>query len=453
MTTTPTNLHRGMESMNRTTGLLGRMLMGGLLLAASAGCSGLLDVQDPQRYTSEDLDNSLDAVTDGVEGDLYDAHDNVVMYASLASDEMQHSGTWADWDDLDHGRWAYDLSSASNAGYLRARWFARDAENRLQRVYEEQGLGDPMQSTGMAQVKTVEGWSDLLNAEMFCESPAVASGPAVSDQELMAIAKEELTTAMSVAQGASATDYYNWALAGRARANLWLGDYDAALADAEAVPPDFVHYAQYSVNGSNNWMVTVSTFGENNAGSVREEWWPMVDTVAEMLRDPYTGELDPRVPIHYNPGDKGVDGITDFYSQWKYRERGSDIPMTHSGEMKLIEAEVYWRKGDLAAAMEALNFLRTRVGLTALPTDPMPSADKVFEYFMHEMFAELFVEGRRFGYLARLGQVANVFGAMNDPQRPLPRPTKFPISSGEARYNPEIADNPTARCLPMSSGG
>ncbi|MGD8362696.1 MAG: RagB/SusD family nutrient uptake outer membrane protein, partial [Gemmatimonadota bacterium] len=374
----------------------------------------------------------------------------VVTHNSLASDELQHTGTWTWWDDSDHGRWRYDLQEASNSGYLRARWFARDTQERLKNVLGEQ---EAMTSPLMAQVMTVEGWSDLLNAESFCEAPAEASGPAVSDDELMAIARTELTNAMGVAQAAGATDYYNWALSGRARANLWLGDYSAALADAQAIPDDFIYYAKYSINGSNNWMVTVSTYGENNAGSVREKWWPQVDTVAEMLRDPYTDELDPRVPIHYNPGDKGVDGITDFYSQWKYQDRGSDIPYTHKGEMKLIEAEVYWRDNDLTNAMAALNWLRTRAGLTAHPTDPMPSADKVFEYFMHEMFAELFVEGRRFGYLDRLGQVEEIFGAMNDPSRPLPRPTKWTLTSSEARYNPEIEDNPSVRCLPMSGSG
>ena len=436
--------------MNRTTRLLGGSALAALLFMGVSGCGDLLNVSDPQRYTSDDLNQSLKAVADGVEGDLYSAHNVNVVYNALATDELQHSGTWTQWDDADHGRWIYDLQSASNGGYMQARWFARDTQQRLKDVLgEQEAMTDPM----MAQVMAVEGWADLLNAESFCEAPAEASGPAVSDQELMAIAKAEMTAAMSVAQASGATDYYNWALAGRARANLWLGDYAGALADAQAVPAGFMWAAKYSINGTNNWMVTVSTYGENNAGSVREKWWALVDTVAEKLMDPYTGELDPRVPIHYNPGDKGVDGITDFYSQWKYQDRGSDIPLTHKGEMKLIEAEVYWRNGDMANAMAALNFLRVRAGLTAHSTTPMPSADQVFEYFMHEMFAELFVEGRRFGYLARLGQVEEIFGALNDPERPLPRPIKWTLNASEARYNPEIEDNPAVRCLPMSGAG
>lgn len=436
--------------MTRIGKLLGASVLGVLLTMGAFACGDMLEVSDPQRYTSEDLDQSLKAVADGVEGDLYSAHNVNVVYSALASDELQHSGTWTQWDDADHGRWIYDLQSASNAGYLRTRWFARDTQERLKLMLgEQEAMGDPM----MAQVMTVEAWSDLLNAESFCEAPAVASGPAVTDQELMAIAKAEMTAAMGVAQASGATDYYKWALAGRARANLWLGDYAGALADAQAIPDGFMHAAKYSINGTNNWMVTVAVYGENNAGAVREKWWPLVDTDAEMLKDPYTGELDSRVPVHYDPGDKGVDGITDFYSQWKYRERGSDIPLSHKGEMKLIEAEVYWRNGDMANAMAALNFLRTRVGLTPHATAPMPSSDQVFEYFMHEMFAELFVEGRRFPYLARLGQVEEIFGAMNDPERPLPRPIKWTLNSGEARYNPNIEDNLALRCLPMSGSG
>lgn len=428
--------------------LIGGALAGAFLLWGGFACGDLLEVQDPQRYTSEDLDDALQAVTDGVEGDLYHLYDVILTYGALSSDEMQHTGTWTGWDDHDHGRWLYDFVSISNTALLRVRWFARDTEERLKRVL---GESEAMSSPGMAQIKMTEGWSDLLNAENFCESPAVASGPVVSDDQLMAIARDELTEAMSIAQAVGRNDYYLFSLAGRARANLWLGDYGAALADARAVlseDPDFVHWADYTITQGGMWWVVVATYGENHAGGLREKWWPYVDVDAKMMRDVYTGELDPRLPIYYEPGLKGVDGITDFYSQWKYQDRDADVKMTHSGEMKLIEAEVLWRQSDLAGAMAALNFLRTRAGLT--PHATTTDSGQVFEYFMHEMFAELFMEGRRFSYLHRLGQVEEIFGAMADPDRPLPRPTKWPLAENEARYNPNIEDNAAVRCLPMS---
>jgi hypothetical protein len=268
----------------------------------------------------------------------------------------------------------------------------------------------------------------------------------------MAVAKTEMTEAMAAAQaaGSSATDLYNWALAGRARASLWTGDYAGALADAKAVPEGFINYALYTITTGGSWMVVVSTYGENKAGSIREKWWPLLDQAAMKLKDPYTGQPDKRMPVRYTTGDKSVDGLTPFYSQWKYQDRNADIPMTKKGEMDLIEAEVYWRQNDLVNAMAKLNKLRTQAGLTPHSTSPMPTAAKVFEYFMHEQFAELFLEGRRFSYLDRLGQVGTVFKAMNDPLRPVPRPTKWPITSGEARYNPQIGEDLSKRCLPMS---
>jgi hypothetical protein len=435
--------------MKRKAKLLTGALLG-LFLVAAPGCGDLLEVDDPQRFTSDDLDNALQAVADGVLGDLHFTFDDMVTFNALASDEMQHSGTWTMWDDIDHGRWAYDLSSPANSALLRARWFARDAQDRIKRVYEENNLGDPMKSKVMAQVMAVEGWADLLNAEWFCEAPAEAGGAVVTDKALMAIAETELTEAMAVAQAAGATDLYNWALAGRARANLWQGKYAAALADARAVPEGFVNLAHYTITTGGAWVVVVATHGENKAGSIREKWWPLYDAATMRLKDPYTGQPDPRMPVRHTPGDKAVDGLTPFYSQWKYRDRNADIPMTKKGEMDLIEAEVYWRQNDFANAMAALNKLRTRAGLTPHATSPLPTSAKVFEYFMHEMFAELFLEGRRMSYLDRLGQVAPVFKAMNDPLRPVPRPTKWPIAAAEARFNSNIGENLSQRCLPMS---
>jgi len=449
MTTRRTTRTEGRDAMKNIGKLLRGALLG-LFLGGALGCGDMLEVDDPQRFTSDDLDNALQAVADGVLGDLHFDFDNMVMFNALASDEMQHSGTWAMWDDLDHGRWAYDLSSPANSGLLRVRWFARDAQDRIKRVYEEKSLGDPMKTKMMAQVMAVEAWSDLLNAEWFCEAPAEANGPALKDTDLMKVAVTEMTEAMQVAQAAGATDLYNWALAGRARANLWAGNDAAALADAKAVPEGFVNYALYTITTGGAWMVVVSTYGENKAGTIREKWWPLYDAATMRLKDPYTGQPDKRMEVRYTPGDKAVDGLTAFYSQWKYKDRNADIPMTKKGEMDLIEAEVYWRQNDLVNAMAKLNKLRTQAGLTPHATSPMPTKDKVFEYFLHEQFAELFLEGRRMSYLHRLGQVAPVFKAMKDPLRPVPRPTKWPIATAEARYNANIGENLSQRCLPVS---
>ena len=111
-------------------------VVAGAVLIGAGACDGILDVQDPQRYTSEDLDNALDAVAAGVEGDLYIAMDQFVIYQGLLGDELQHTGTWAGYDDIDHGIFNYGNHNPETEmrQMLRARWFAGSAQERFDRV-------------------------------------------------------------------------------------------------------------------------------------------------------------------------------------------------------------------------------------------------------------------------------------------------------------------------------
>ena len=131
----------------------------GASLTALGGCSGLLDVQDPSRFTDEDLDGALAAVANGVEGLLNGMFDGLTINSAIMGDEMQHTGTWAGWDDTDHGRLLYKRDGRSDFGssrhLLRARFAAQDALDRFDRV------GNASASL-YAQVEVVEGWTDLL---------------------------------------------------------------------------------------------------------------------------------------------------------------------------------------------------------------------------------------------------------------------------------------------------
>lgn len=431
------------------------LVIAALLGVALTGCDDLLNVSDPQRYTSDDLDTSLDAVANGVEGDLYAGLDNYQIYTALNSDEYQHTGTWIGYDNYDHGRFFYGNASGGGGGdssdgimndLLQVRAFALQAQERFDRV-----LGDASASSPLtARVRTVEAWADLLLAQSFCEAPAVPSGPAVSDVALYEQAVDKLTAAMQSAAAAGLADVELWARAGRARAHLMLGNYAEALADADAVPTDFVWLALFSENSGRqeSALVNLTTTGFNAAASVREKWWPRVDTDAGMMLDPWTDEPDPRLPVRYT-GELGGDGLTPHYSQWKYQTRGADVAITDGREMRLIEAEVHWRNGELPEAVAILDALRADVGLGALP--PSNDADVVFDYLLHERFAELFLEGHRMNDLHRFGLVAEFiangsFGSNSES----PRPTKFPLSEDEAVNNPNIEDSVSARCLPMS---
>jgi hypothetical protein len=171
-----------------------------------------------------------------------------------------------------------------------------------------------------------------------------------------------------------------------------------------------------------------------------------------MLIDPFTGELDPRVPIRHDPGVVGVDGITPYYSQWKYQSLTSTIEVIGGREMRLIEAEVAWRGGDYAGAMAILNDLRADAGLSAVAN---PGTEEgVFTILLHERFAENFMEAHRTNDLYRFSLTAAMVaaGEFNSPTTggtsAPDRATKFPISALEVINNPNIDDAISARCSP-----
>lgn len=421
----------------------------GFLLLAAA-CGDLLDVADPQRYSSDDLDQALEAVAAGAEGDLHIAVDQYVIFQGLLSDELQHTGTWTGYDDIDHGRFSYSNNDRVEPTYnelLRVRTFAINSEERFVRVL---GESEAATSRLTAQVRMVGAVADLLLGQAFCESPSGPSEAAIPSDQLLEQAIQKFTVAIETAEAADADSFRLVNIAGRARAHLLLGNLPEAYNDARRIPDDWVEYANFSANSTrqDNDVVQLITAGNNTAAGLREKWWPVIDTAADKMLDPWTEEPDPRIPVLFE-GETAVDGVTDHYSQWKYQKLEDDIPLLDSQEMRLIEAEYHLlAEKNAAAALAILNALREDAGLSALadPGDP----DVMFDYLAHERFAELFMEGMRATDLRRWRIVAEVFGAMKDPERPASRPTAFPMDDLEARDNPSIEDDVSLRCLPMS---
>jgi hypothetical protein len=442
---------------------LGRFLFCGALIGTLAGCDSLLTVQDPSRFTDEDLNQALEAVARGPEGQIHQTHDDRVNNLEILTDVMQHTGTWIQWDDTDHGRITYDNQGRSDggSGYLRARYAAQDARARFDRLRAE---GETVSDMLYSQVESAEAWANLLLAGHFCESvgdPVYPDWPdvntiehpqALSDMEMYALALQKLTSALATAQAAGDTEHELWVRAGRARANLMLQNYDAALADAQVVPDGWVYEAIYDQATMSNSIVSLSTVGFNNASGIREWMWPRVDAATNLLRDAYTDEPDPRIPIYHRITDGipelGVDGVTLFYSQWKYQTESTNMPMTHSEEMRLIEAEVYWQRGDLTEAVTILNGLRAAAGLSPVTAT---TSNEVFELLLNERFAELFMMGLRNEDLYRFGLNQRFMDEGRFAGTEAVRSVKFPLDDGEAQDNRNLEDDNSQRCLPMSN--
>jgi hypothetical protein len=413
-----------------------------LALFAATACEDFLEVQDPGRYTDDALNTplALTAVANGVEGDFTSAFADLAWDFGQMSDELTHTGTWNPDNQLDRGQTPTLVNQGAGqpqGGFLGDRTASQKAQERFLTV-----MGDTAsRSLLMARVVAVEGWANLALGMYNCESPTEPNGPIVSDIEMFQLAIPLLTEAASIANGAGSSRYENFAIAGRARANLLAGNLDAALADAQRIPDDFVFAAPYSAAAGtpSNTLAQFAHRSQLKAAGLEQLHWSKIDTIAGFMRDPWTGELDQRVPVTHLPNERGADGVTQFYNQEKYPNLEDDIPMTHGMEMRLIEAEVYMKKNDFVRAMERINYVRAKAGL-----DPVTATTQaeVQEKLLHERFAQLFLEGQRMLDLHRFGLVDDLYGAG--------RPTKFPLTSNEIQLNTNVAGRLEGRCMPTS---
>lgn len=405
-------------------------------------CDDFLEVQDPGRFTDDALNSplALNAVANGVEADLTARVDNMVWTFGQMSDELMHTGTWNPDASIDKGITPTLVDQNTGQyqnGLLGDRNAALKAQERFLKV-----MGDTANRTElMARVVAVEGWANLYMGMFNCESPAGPNGEIISDMQMFDLSIPLLTKAAEIARAAGSTRYERFAVAGRARANLYSGKLDAALADAQSIPDEFMFGAPFSAaaGAQANTMVQFAHRSELKAAGLDSRNFALIDTVAGMLRDPWTNQLDARVQLTHLPNERGADGVSLYYNQEKYRTRADDVPMTHGMEMRLIEAEVYLKKGDLAGAMEKVNYVRAKAGLNPVTAT---TADDVRAKLLHERFAQLFLEAHRMHDLHRFGLVGDVLGAN--------RPTKYPLTTNEIQLNTNVNGRLEGRCLPMS---
>ena len=433
--------------IQRTTTIAGRAAAyaGAIALVVfGAACGSALDVPNPQAFGDDALNNPiiLKNVANGAEGSLHQAFDDYIVYTELLSDEIESTSTWIDWEDVSEGRVRHDWPNQFSFSFtqdqiLQARFAAQSATERINKVLAADAATSPLR----AQTTLVDALSDLLLGTGYCESPLVADGPRSPDTEVFAQAVTKFTAGLEAAQAITGDadakrKWTNVAHAGRARANLMAGNYDAAKADAQAVDPTFEYDALYSEAGGYS---TTSNPGEqfnqnrNRSGGLRRLYHSRVHVIDSVttgeayLRDWSSGQDDHRMAVTRFAGQLGVNNRFAYYGITKYADRTSPIRMLSKIESNLIEAEVAMRAGDYAAEANILNAMRARPGV-ALPPIPVPGdAVGARDALVNERMAELWVEGSRMQDLYRFNLVTQLLGPS--------RATKLPLSYTEILHN------------------
>lgn len=424
------------------------------LVSATFACSGILDVEDPQAFGDDDLNTPsiLKNVADGAEGLLHQAFDDFVVVTELAGDVMESTSTWIDWEDISEGRlrgnWptAGSFSGPQNQ-LLQARYAAENAEARFVKVLEGGATTSPL----TAQVQFVQGVTDLLLGQGWCEGPLVNDGPRAANTLFFPQAVTKLGKALTTANGLSAADQAKWVpaiRAARARANLLAGNYDAALADADAVPNAYVKMAVYAEGAGVQQSTTGNQFHQNRnrSGGLRRLWHAKVlGTVGAAYSTVYLPDwtdatkIDPRMALTRKAGELGVNNRFAFFGIAKYADRAGDQVLLSKREMNLIAAEVYYRRNDFASMKDRLNIDRLANGLTAIATPATQTAAR--DALLNERLAVLFVEGQRMYDLARFSLVTQILGTG--------RATMLPLSTTEQLNNTSMVNTP-AGCPTIS---
>lgn len=393
-------------------------------LVATGACSDVLtlDVEAPGRISDDDLNNAnaVSGLVSGMSYDLSQALDGVLQEASLAAGDLWHSGSY-DFGTYPRGilLQAPEDWDGEYGTMQQARWVAEDGLRRIATILD---ADDFESSRDVARAYLLGGFSNRLLGEMQCSS-TVDGGPEVPRTEHFQRADSLFTRAIAVGSAAGAADIAMAAYGGRASVRAWLGNWGAAVSDAQNVDDDFVYDAVFStVSGAVENDLVFETTSRKEFTVLNTMWEPVPD--------------DPRVPweIVYddaNQVEKGQDGETDFYRQLKFETQDDNIPLTKGTEMLVLQAEEALRAGDPYGVMVGfLDQARAVYGVDPIAVVPTSDAE-AWELLRNERAATLWLEGRRLWDLHRWKQEG---GVIADPYA-ADRDTCFPISDEERRVN------------------
>ena len=321
---------------------------GALATITLAGCdfNKALAVQPANlipAVTLEAPENAALLVT-GAAADFDCAFNSFVVVGALLGEEFEDALQTAD-------RWPYDQrtvtanqsrysqNSCTALGLYTPLQAARVSANNVRRLLEGWSDGEvPNRQLLIARVSAYEAWSQLLIAEMFCETvfstingETINWGTTITRAQALDSAINRFTAAIASAQGVTgvvADSIRFFALGGRARANLDKGNKTAARADAALVPAAFVWNATAS---NSNTRRQNRVFQESNTGTV-----PSSSVGARYRQAAYTS--DPRVRV-VNRGTFSNGTNVPLWAQNKYSAVTTPIPVVTGAEMQLIIAE------------------------------------------------------------------------------------------------------------------
>ncbi len=413
---------------DRTLGRSARALAA-LALAAvvAAGCSpdSILrvttpDVVDPANILTP---GGIQALRAGAIGDYAFAMDGnnggtegLILVTGMMSDEYVHSGTFPTRQEYD--RRTIDVQNGTLTGVFRNVMRSRRSAEQAADFARANAL-TAADSLRIAETYALAGNITHHIAAAYCSgipfseadlSGNLTFGSPLTTAQIFQRAIQRFDSALAYPAGTSATATTNrrFALVGKARALLGLGQYAAAaaLVTPADVPSTFSYLIQHSS----------ATSRQSNgifAFNVNSERWSVANLDGGNGLN-YRSANDPRVVWRRSPAnDLGFDNATPQYDLGKYRDLDAPVSAANGIDARLIEAEAALQT-DPVAWLGILNTLRATASLIPAPppgyptfpaltplVDPGTQAARVDLHFRERAFW-LYAEGHRLGDMRRL---------------------------------------------------
>jgi starch-binding outer membrane protein, SusD/RagB family len=285
----------------------------------------------------------------------------------------------------------------------------------------------PDRSKLIGEASAYAGYSLVLLGESMC-SAALNLGPELTPAQLFAEAQTRFDTAIAAATRASDAQTLNFALLGRARTELDLGNSAAAATDAALIPSGFEMDIDHDATATRRQnLVWVHT---------QLAQLSSVDTSIQNRYDSLPH--DPRIAVT-STGALGSDGFTLVVFPNKDADATAPQAIAKYSEAQLIIAENDANTGQLSQAVTIINAVRTAGGWTdTFAPSPLTQAT-VMAGIVEERRRALFLEGHRLGDIRRLGlPISPAAGAPYVSGGSYTDQSCFPLPNVERINNPNI---------------
>jgi len=437
-----------------------RILMPALLIAAAAGCNGILDVKSKNTVpTAASITDSASARA-AIAG-MYHGLQSLSTYGSdipevgdLSSDNAEFSGTSTSYGEIDDNQ-----ISTFNTAVLSIWAQAYDNINRTNEILDKVGalpnIDTDTRNELMGEAYFVRAlmYHDLV--KFFGDVPIQLhsttdpnAGSTITRAPVSAVYDRILSDLDSASALMSDSSSTTTASAGavralRARVLFYKGDYVGAESEAHAVETDFGYdlapnYSDlYTASGNSTPEDIFKIIATVHAD---QQSFLSYDYFAKALGGTYLLRPTSDLLAAYDPADLRGQWNISFAGSRRYGSKYRSItgtenfPVLRLGEIILIRAEVLARTGHLPEAVAEMNKTQARAGAPLFVLGSHTTQD-VIDAITAERRLELALEGDRWHDLNRLGLTPSVMDI--DPTQEL-----YPIPQSEIDVTPGLTQNP-----------